>query len=270
MLTELSAWTNAWREAIEEMHQVSDTAYWDRRAPDYNDFILTSEYSYGEAITTMLSVSGCLSPTDHVLEIAAGVGAVTIPLARRSAHVTAFEPAPTMADYLAANISSSGLTNIEIRRESFDHNTVCVPKSFDLILLCHAAWHFPDFIELVKSMESISRGFCCLADTSGLADPDTEIIHRQLDLPLTAGIDRVPFLFNQLYFSNRRPQLTHIPWLTRRSISSALTMWTMVLEKYRRPEETDLAIIRDHVLARSKNGIYESPSLMALLWWPTN
>jgi hypothetical protein len=46
-------------------------------------------------------------------------------------------------------------------------------------------------------------------------------------------------------------------------------MWTMVLEKYRKPEETDLAIIRDHVLARSKNGIYASPSLMALLWWPS-
>ncbi|MCB2218705.1 class I SAM-dependent methyltransferase [Desulfofustis glycolicus] len=269
MLTELSAWTTAWREAIQEMHQVSDTTYWDRRAPDYNDFILTSEYSYGEAITTVLAANGCLSATDHVLEIAAGVGAVTIPLARRSAHVTAFEPAPTMADFLGANISAFGLTNIEIRRESFDSNTDCAPKSCDLILLCHAAWHFPDFIELVKSMEKISRGYCCLADTSGLADPDTEIIHRQLNLPLTAGIDRVPYLFNQLYFSNRRPQLTHIPWTTRRSVASALAMWTMVLEKYRRPEETDLAIIRDHVLARSKNGIYESPSLMALLWWPS-
>lgn len=267
MLTELTTWTTAWQEAMQEMHQVSDTHYWDRRAPDYNDFIQASEYSYGEAIANTLWSNGCLSSTTEVVEIAAGVGAVTIPIAKKSAHVTAFEPAPLMADFLAANISAARLENVTIRRETFAADKCYAANSCDLVVMCHAAWHFPDFLELVKSIERISRGVCCLADTSGLADPDTEVIHRQLQLPPKAAVDRVPFLFNQLYFSNRRPQLAHIPWTTRRSISSALAMWKMVLQKYRQPEEADLELIREHVHARSKNGIYESPSLMAVLWW---
>lgn len=269
MLTELSSWTTAWQEAMEEMHQVSDTQYWDRRAPDYNDFILTSEYSYGEAIADVLVTNNCLTSATKVIEIASGVGAVTIPIAQHAAHVTAFEPSRQMAGFLEENVSTAHLENVDIRREIFAAKTCCSPKSCDLIVMCHAAWHFPDFIELVESMERISRGFCCLADTSGVADPDTEIIHHQLNLPPTAAVDRVPFLFNQLYFSNRRPQLTHVPWTTRRSVSSALSMWRMVLEKYRKPDEVDLALIRDHVAARTRNGIYESPSLMAVLWWPS-
>lgn len=269
MLTELSTWTTAWQEATEEMHQVSDTTYWDRRAPDYNDFILTSEYSYGEAIADVLTVNGCLCQQTEVVEIAAGVGAVTVPLAQRAAHVTAFEPALQMAGFLEKNVSKANLHNVDIRREIFDAKTCYPSKPSDLIVMCHAAWHFPNFIELVESMENISHGFCCLADTSGLADPDTEVIHRQLNLPPEAAVDRVPFLFNQLYFSNRRPQLAHIPWTTRRSVSSALSMWKMVLQKYREPNEADLALIQEHVDARTNNGIYESPSLMAVLWWPS-
>ena len=268
MLNDISAWTEAWRSATEEMSRVSDTAYWDRRAEDYDDFIRTSEFAYGEAMAGLLAEAGCLPRGARVLEIASGVGAVTLPLARLAAQLTAFEPAPGMAERLAANAAAAGQHNIAIRREPFTAETAVEPAGCDLALMCHAAWQFPDLLGLVSAMERASRGFCCLADTVGRTDAATAAMHQTLGLPLAAAEDRTPYLFNLLYLSGRLPRLAYVPWTMRRSRASAAAMWRMVLGKYRAPGAADLAVINKHVEERSRDGVYESPSVMAVLWWP--
>ncbi len=267
MVTDLSAWTAAWRQVTEETQRVSDTQYWDRRAADYDDFIQTSEYAYGEAIAGLLAGQGCLLPTTEVVEIAAGVGAVTLPLARQAARVLAFEPAPGMADRLAANAAAAHITSLDIRREPFAADTLLPSGSFDLALMCHASWQFPDFPTLIDAMTRISRGFCCLADTVGRADADTTALNLRLGLPASATVDRVPYLFNQLYLSGYNPRLAYIPWTMRRSVASATAMWKMVTGKYRTLDARDLQMIEAHVAAHSREGIYETPSLMAVFWW---
>jgi|GEM_PF-3640766 len=222
MLNDISAWTEAWRSATEEMGRVSDTAYWDRRAEDYDDFIRTSEFAYGEAMAGLLAEAGCLPRGARVLEIASGVGAVTLPLARLAAQLTAFEPAPGMAERLAANAAAAGQHNIAIRREPFTAETAVEPAGCDLALMCHAAWQFPDLLGLVSAMERASRGFCCLADTVGRTDAATAAMHQTLGLPLAAAEDRTPYLFNLLYLSGRLPRLAYVPWTMRRSRASAV------------------------------------------------
>lgn len=270
MVTDLSTWTAAWRQATEETQRVSDIRYWDRRAADYDDFIQTSEYAYGEALAELLAGHGCLFPTTEVVEIAAGVGAVTLPLARRASKVLAFEPAPAMADRLAANAGAANIINLDVRRESFAADTPLPSGSCDLALMCHASWQFPDFPAFIDALSRISRGFCCLADTVGRTDADTTALNRRLGLPASATVDRVPYLFNQLYLSGYNPRLTYIPWTMRRSLASATAMWKMVAGKYRTPNARDLEMIEAHVAGHSRQGIYETPSLMAVFWWASS
>ncbi|NCC26132.1 MAG: class I SAM-dependent methyltransferase, partial [Deltaproteobacteria bacterium] len=67
----------------------SDVAYWNRRAEDYDDFITTSGFDYGRSMVDILGAEGVLSRESRVLEIASGVGAVTIPMAQAVKTVTA-------------------------------------------------------------------------------------------------------------------------------------------------------------------------------------
>ena len=53
-------------------------------------------------------LAGCRS----VLDVGAGVGALTVPLARSVERVTALEPSPAMLEELRANLARHRLANV--------------------------------------------------------------------------------------------------------------------------------------------------------------
>jgi 2-polyprenyl-3-methyl-5-hydroxy-6-metoxy-1,4-benzoquinol methylase len=52
-------------------------------------------------------------PEDEVLEVGAGTGHYTVPIARRCARVVALDAAPDMVDYLCVRVAREGLGNVE-------------------------------------------------------------------------------------------------------------------------------------------------------------
>jgi precorrin-6B methylase 2 len=86
------------------------------------------------------------------LDVGAGVGALTLPLARRLEAVTALEPAPAMRAELTANVERAGL-----------HNVTCVPAGWgeaelpphDLVLVANVA---PIFDALPAFLEKVDAG----------------------------------------------------------------------------------------------------------------
>ncbi len=260
-------WERAWREAVSRMSSISHVGYWNQRADDYDDFIRSSEFAYGEAMAEVLAQAGMLGPESRVLEIASGVGAVTLPLASRCAGVVAIEPADKMADRLAGNAQARDLTNIEIRRQTLEDAMGGIPEnSFDFTLMCHAAWQFPDIMDVVRFMDTASRTGACLADTAGFDDQAHGEMYKALGIDADCT-DRFPYLFNLLYAGGYRPNVRMLAYTMRRSVDSALSMWQLLLGKYRTPAAEDLALINDHVARRSVNGLYEAPSVMAVMWW---
>ncbi len=260
-------WESAWREAMSRMSSISHVGYWNTRANDYDDFIRTSEFAYGEAMTEVLLRAGMLEPQSRVLEIASGVGAVTLPLAARCAEVVAIEPADQMADRLAGNARARDLANIEIRRQTLEEAMGGISEnSFDFTLMCHASWQFPEILDVVRFMDAASSRGACLADTAGFDDQAHGEMYKALGIEADCT-DRFPYLFNLLYAEGYRPNVWMLDYTMRRSVDSALSMWQLLLGKYRTPTAEDLALIQEHVARRARNGLYEVPSVMAVMWW---
>lgn len=262
-----SLWQKRWRAQMQDMAKRSDTSYWNRRANDYNDFINNSGYDYGKQMAKVLEAEEILNEDSSVLEIASGVGAVTLPLAAESKRVIALEPAGNMAELLSENAQKNNIENLEIVVQDFGTFAArASDNSFDLVFLCHAAWQFPDLPWLLSQMSRLSSAHCCLADTLGSEDSEHKEIRHKLGL-VTPDLDRTLYLYNVLFELGLPANISYIPHLMRRSVGSATSMWKNLVGKYRTLSDNDAAIIQDHVLSRTRDGIYESPGTMSLIWW---
>ncbi len=260
-------WIKAWRDNMGRMNEISSVDYWNGRADDYDDFICTSEFSYGYEIVKILEESGVIQPDSSVLEIASGVGAVTIPLARKSLKVIGVEPAQNMAERLEKNSRAAGIENIEMRiMTGQEYAEAVASPDHNLSLLCHAAWQFPEIAELTDMMESGSRQWCCICDTE--LDPNSEnaALHKQLGV-VSSSFDRVEGVFRGLEALGREPSKKSFGYTMKRSVESAYSMFTKVLSKQRTPTEQDLELINAHIERHSIDGIYNEPGRMSVVWW---
>lgn len=260
-------WQERWRDQMQDMARRSNTSYWNRRASDYNDFINTSGYDYGRQMAKALEAEGILNEYSSVLEIASGVGAVTLPLAAKAERIIALEPAQNMAELLSKNAQANNIENIQTIVQCFASFAArTTDNSFDLVFLCHAAWQFPDLPWLISQMSRLSSTHCCLADSMGSEHSEHRDMLRKLSLN-TPDLDRTLYLYNVLFELGLPANISYIPHLMRRSVDSATSMWKNLVGKYRLLSGNDEEIIQDHVLSRTRNGIYESPGTMSLIWW---
>lgn len=162
-------------------------------------------------------VEKCLRPGDRVLDIGAGGGAFSVPLAHRASHVTAIEPSPVQASRLsswAQDASLHNLTVIEQRWEDVDiaaigvHELVIAVHCFQmedlrgalsrmceatqhLLLLIHTAGH--DLGEPIRTLFGVeaSPGYAYLYNVLCQMGyrPDVEIITRTYLVPLEDQLD---------------------------------------------------------------------------------
>lgn len=253
-------------EKVKETSRISGSDYWNRRAMDYADYIRTSDYEHGRKIKEIFEREGILKEHFEVLDIAAGPGSVTIPFAESVRKVTAVEPAEEMCKHLLENSLELGLKNIEIMNRRWEEvNDAAFESRFDLVVCSHALWQFPDIGEQLARMNRVSRGYCCIA--SGVrSDEAFSKMYRKLGLE-TDDLDHFIGVYNILYERNILANVRMIDTVMRRSVNSGISMWELLLSKYRDPGEDDMEIIREHVSDNSENGIYRKEGNMAVLWW---
>ena len=95
-----------------------------------------------------------------VLDVGAGNGRWTIPLARIARNVTAVEPSDTMQDILRQNVADASLDNIQIVPAGWKEASV---EPHGVVVCAHAMYSSPDFAEFVGKMERHARKECYLA-----------------------------------------------------------------------------------------------------------
>ena len=142
-----------------------DEHFWTpRRARWFNQAVQISNFPAQTLKALEPILVGCRS----VLDVGAGVGALTVPLARSVEEVTALEPAPAMVEELRANIARNRLTNV-----------TCVPAAWgetalpphDLILVANVSPIFNDLLGFLTSAEPLARRAIALVRNVG---PGTE------------------------------------------------------------------------------------------------
>jgi 16S rRNA (adenine1518-N6/adenine1519-N6)-dimethyltransferase len=106
--------------------------------------------------------SAGILPEDTILEIGAGLGALTIPLARRGLKVIAIEKDRQIVPILNTEILISGLTNISIIEKdilSIDINALIEDMREKIVVMGNLPYNISSqiLVQLIRSREGISR-----------------------------------------------------------------------------------------------------------------
>jgi protein-L-isoaspartate O-methyltransferase len=102
-------WGELWKDKLQntKRNELSTTGYWDKRATSFNENMTNMQ----ELTKTQLNVMQ-LTPQYTVLDVGAGTGRLTIPIAKRAKQVTAVEPSKKMYNLLEWNIKKENLQNV--------------------------------------------------------------------------------------------------------------------------------------------------------------
>jgi hypothetical protein len=134
------------------------TVAWYRRA------LARSDYAARVLAALEPALAGCRT----ALDVGAGAGALTVPLARWLRHVTALEPAPAMAKALADEARIQGLRNIEVIEAAWGAVPV---RPHDLVLCAHVGELLRPGSTFLREVGTAARRAVALVCDAG-GDPD--------------------------------------------------------------------------------------------------
>lgn len=154
--TSMPDWARLWEEGMRESSWMEDVAqqadsvngYWDDQAPRYN----RGHDAYRSPVVDRLEKY--IDSDTTVLDIGAGTGALTIPLAKKVGKILSIEPSAGMLDYLKKAALKEDLLNIEFINETWEDAEVS--GQYDLVLCSHALYFIQNIKESLKRMIDVT------------------------------------------------------------------------------------------------------------------
>src|SRR4051812_5964013 len=113
-----------------------DRAFWERNAAGYHADCLALRVP-----AVVERVLRHIDPADSVLELGAGTGGFTLPVAQVAARVTALDHSPAMLRVLADNVAQAELRNVTWQVADFE---VAELEPHDVILAANALYRVGD------------------------------------------------------------------------------------------------------------------------------
>ena len=100
-----------------------------------------------------------LTGVQSFLDIGAGNGRWTIPVAKVARNVTVIEPSNSMLEMLRENVAKARLDNIRILQGRWEETDI---ESHDIVSCTHAIYETRDFTAFIRKMEETARERCYL------------------------------------------------------------------------------------------------------------
>jgi hypothetical protein len=124
---------------------------------------------------------------DAWMDIGAGAGRLTVPLAGVVRRVVAVEPSPTMREALGAAIAEAGVVSIELHDRRWPEDADALPV-VDVALSANFLYGLDEPLPFLEAMERRSRRLCvvALADRSSRV-PNLEVWEEVVGEPYVAG-----------------------------------------------------------------------------------
>ena len=209
-----------------------------------------------------------LTPEMTVLDVGAGIGRWTLPMARRVRRVTAVEPLLGMRQVLVERATAQGVANLDVLDAPW--LTAQVPPH-DAVVAAHATYTTTDLLGFVRKMEACARRSCYLVlrvpAHDGIIGELSERINRRWH-------DSPNFIvgYNLLLSAGFRPNVLMEPTAVRRWTDPTLEAAIARVKRHLRlgDDRHDAAIreVLDRRLVLA-GGMYRWPDGMrsALIWW---
>ena len=212
-----------------------------------------------------------LTPEMTVLDIGAGIGRWTLPIARAVRHVTAIEPLSGMREILRERAAGQGVRNLSLVAAPWMDAEV---PPHDAAIAAHATYASADLLGFVRKMEASARRLCVLA----LRVPAHDGIINELCAKVRGEWHDSPnFIvgYNLLLAAGYYPHVLMEPQASRHWIDPTLEQAITRAKSHLRLGDDDRhdALIRQVLSSRlmAVEGGFRWPDGMrsALVWWET-
>ncbi len=165
MIMEDLDWNKLWMEAIENgslrKRRGDRIEFWNKIAERYNESVKHNDRSM-EMISKL-----DIDPACTVLDIGAGPGTLTIPLAKIALHVTAVEPSSGMLSYLNENARSEGFKNITCINKRWEDIIPGVDIDAHDVVIASYSLMMLDMKRTLSKMDEVARRSVYLFDFAG-------------------------------------------------------------------------------------------------------
>ncbi len=238
-------------------------AAWYRRAVARSDF----------AAKVLAALEPLLEGCETALDVGAGCGALSVPLATRLRAVTALEPAPAMARALAEEAGARGLRNVTVVERAWGEAPVA---RHDLVLCSHVGDLLRRGSPFLREAPALARRGVALVRDLGASGDDKfffkTLYPRLLGKPY-GGPCRDEETVEALARLGVRPTVTPIEYRSDQpfdDLDEACDFWMEYLGLEGEPAR---GVLRDFLagrLARDGDGwIAPYPKRAAVIWWRT-
>jgi ubiquinone/menaquinone biosynthesis C-methylase UbiE len=270
-------WATAWEVARKNSlygrqgRKQTEEEWWNRRAQRFA--VQTAGQDLSEKVARVMHILGhknAFRPGTRMLDIGAGTGNYTLPLARRVGEVVALDPAEEMLKILKQRAEEQGITNIKTvckKWEDIDPEKEGWVGRFDIVLALMTP-ALKDIENLKKMLRACSRVFLAGGHLRR-EDP----LRRQLWEYL--GLGKMPdicpdvfYVFHWLYASGLYPELEMEHYHLKREVSMDEAVAELedfvfpYLELSPQVEEK----IRDFVEKHTRNGVVQMESSFVAAW----
>jgi len=126
--------------------------HWDKRAEEFN------RSTKGKSDRTERQVASLqLDPDYTVLDVGAGTGRLSVPIAKRVGSVTAVDQSRGMLDCLEENMAEEGLTNVQYIQKRWEDVELGVDiEPHDIVIASHSLGMF-DLQEAIAKMDAAAK-----------------------------------------------------------------------------------------------------------------
>lgn len=212
-------------------------------------------------------ILGRLTPGTTALDVGAGIGRWTLPIARRARRVTAVEPLRGMREVLLERAAAYGITNLDVVDAPWLSAEV---PPHDVVIAAHATYTTTDLLGFVRKMEACARRTCYLAlrlpaHNGVIGELSERLCGRWHDSPnFVVG-------YNLLLSAGFHPNVLMEPTAVRHWADPTLEAAAARAKRHLRLDDRHDMAIRE-VLSRRlafRDGAYRWPDGMrsALIWW---
>jgi ubiquinone/menaquinone biosynthesis C-methylase UbiE len=265
-MTGLVDWNQIRRSALLASHRCDfhNPSYWNQQAESVNNNVA----QMNELTQKQLKLLP-LKSEDNVLDIGAGTGRMTLPIAKRVKHVTALEPSENMLILLKENAAKENALNISYNNKSFEDfketNTVqhdYVVASFSLFM--------QDIEQALLKMNSLaSKAVFLFMSASPWMDPEMQ---RALYGTESVWSDFI-FVYNILHDNRILANVAICDYNFKQSYANIDDAVSKFTQNHRLTPQVQ-GKLRDYLDSTivEENGklYYNRKRKAATIWWTTN
>lgn len=264
-----------WREVWEEKQKQRmkplkigyDQEFRAKFAADYSEVAKYNDYEYGR--TAVKALSEILNKNFEVLEIGAGPGTLTVPLAEKVKRIVCVESSELAVEYLRRNLKESQVENVEIMTKNWlDVSDPEIKDRFDLAVCSHFLWQVKDLEKHLKKMEKASRRYCAVIQPAGRDNIVTEMWTKITGEDYTGQFDPDADYFVYLILRQwgRSVNVRMPNYSVERNFEQEVRYIASFIGKYVEVDAHVKKIIEQYV---SEKGPRKEKHSAVMMWWST-